>query len=382
MSVFLDLRKAFDTVSIPILVQKLENLGIRDIPLALLKDYLTDRKQRVKIGEVTSADIEVSYGVPQGSVLGPTLFLIYINQLCELRLENGHIYCYADDTALVFSGGTWDEVRKNAEKGLIMVSDWLRANLLTLNAKKTNYVCYSIYNRYQPHKNFQIHIHECNDVNSSCNCPTIEKVSTVKYLGIMLDQRLSWYPHINLVSDRIKKLTWIFKMLRHIAMKDLLRNIYIALIQPIITYCIPIWGGAAKTEFLVVERAQRSLLKVMNFKSYRFDTNQLYAISEVLSVRKLYILQVILKMHKSLPYDTKILDKRKKRKVEVATQVHARTTFARRQYITLSSHLYNQINNIYKIYPRNIYDCKKTVKKGLLALSYFEIEAFLKYFKC
>jgi hypothetical protein len=129
ITVFLDLKKAFDTVSVPILINTLACIGIRDIPLSLLSSYLHNRSQKVKIGKYLSDECDVNYGVPQGSVLGPTLFLIYINQLCKMCIAGGSIFTYADDTAIVFSGNDWDDVRKTAEVGLAKVARWLQANL-------------------------------------------------------------------------------------------------------------------------------------------------------------------------------------------------------------------------------------------------------------
>lgn len=110
IGIFLDLAKAFDTVSVPILLVKLESLGVRELQLKLLKDYLTDRIQCVKIGNITSEEVPVTFGVPQGSILGPTLFLVYINDICQLGLPDSKIVAFADDTALLFSGNYWCEV--------------------------------------------------------------------------------------------------------------------------------------------------------------------------------------------------------------------------------------------------------------------------------
>lgn len=375
ITVFLDFKKAFDTVSIPILLQKLELHGIRGSPLALLTDYLHERKQRVKIGEVVSKDISVTYGVPQGSVLGPTLFLLYINDLCSMAVEDGHIFSYADDTAIVFSGRSWDEVKHKAEKGLAKVDEWLKINLLSLNIAKTNYICFTMNNRTQPDPMFNIKIHKCRLESQSCKCSKISKVDSVKYLGVIIDRRLSWHAHLEQLMSRTRKLMWIFKNLRHVASPILLKQIYVALVQSIFNYCIPVWGGATKTHFLGLERAQRSLLKVMSLKPYRYPTEMLYSDLNILSVRKLYILNSILKLHKTLEYDTSKLNRRRKDNVLNIAQV--KSTFATRQYLRQSAQIYNKINKIINIYPMNNRNCKKILTEWLMSQSYDEVEKLL-----
>lgn len=388
LTVFLDLKKAFDTVSVPILVNKLEMVGIRGTSLNLLKDYLSNRKQRVKLGQYVSDDAEVSYGVPQGSVLGPTLFLAYINDLCNMTIDNAKVFSYADDTAVVFSGRSWDDVEQSASCGMAQIAKWLNNNLLTLNTSKTNYICFSICNRTQPNKDLTIKVHKCGDIiNKNCVCPTINKVTHTKYLGVMLDQRLSWYPHLEQVTNRVRKLSWIFKTLRHIVpkndtntgdpAKNLLKDIYIALVQSVLVYCIPIWGGAAKTKFIAVERVQRALIKIMFFKRIRFPTERLYQISDLLSVRKLYIVHTVLKKHKRQPYDTAILSKRRKDIIAPIPQTNTR--FCSRQYEKRSSQLYNKINKEIYVYTKQYYECKKLLIQWIKPLTYEDTEAILQH---
>jgi hypothetical protein len=382
LAVFLDLQKAFDTVSISTLENKLEMIGIRDTALQLFKNYLSDRTQRVKIGTHVSRDASISFGVPQGSVLGPTLFLIYINSLCDLQLDDAKLVAYADDTAIVFSDTTWEGVKTKTELGLSKVAEWLQSNLLTLNTTKTNFMCYSISSRSQPHLDYDIKLHlkiNQSPCKKDCNCALINRVTTAKYLGIYLDQRLSWHPQIEYVSQRIRKLIWVFMTLRHVANKELLKNIYIALAQSVLGYCIATWGGAGKTKFLEIERAQRSLLKVIHFKSRRYPTHMLYKDTQLLSVRKLYILLMTLKVHKTLKYDKTIISKR--RKYEVAKIMKCRTSFAANQFSKQSAHTYNHLNNKLNIYPLHYYECKKKISEWLNTLSYEETEMVLKYIR-
>lgn len=375
LTVFLDLKKAFDTVSVPILVRRLENIGIRDIPLLLFKSYLQGRTQEVKIDGLHSEKANVCFGVPQGSVLGPTLFLIYINELCCLQGVGGRVFSYADDTAVVFTGDTWDAVLERTERGLRVMSEWLGDNLLTLNVQKTNYICFTPSMKSQPDSNFQIKIHNCsNPDNSACTCPPINKVTQTKYLGIVLDQRLSWQSHIELLMNRTRKLIWVFKSLRHVMTNTLLNKIYIALAQSVLTYCIPVWGGAAKSHVLGLEKAQRSLIKVMYFKPYRFPTDKLYRLSGLLSVRKLYVSRLLQTCHKSLTY---VDISHKRRRDAVVPVPFTRTAFARRQYLSQSARIYNIVNKKLKIYPMLPFTCKRTITDWLYSLNYEEVENLL-----
>lgn len=301
LAIFLDLKKAFDTVSVPILIKKLENMGIRGLPLLLFQDYLSNRKQAVKVGDLYSVEENINYGVPQGSVLGPTLFLIYIDDLCRLSLSNAQIVTFADDTAILFHGNSWQDVNSRAQTGFNLVTDWLSNNLLTLNLTKTKFITFTVTNKNRPPEGtILIKAHAC-DGNMGCNCQVITETSSIRYLGIQVDKNLNWQEHINTLTGRVRKLIYIFKTLRHICDIKLLISIYYALCQSILGYCIAIWGGAAKTTMLKLERAQRVVLKVMTFKSYRHSTLSLYSETSVLTVRQLFLKQLLLLQHQEPP---------------------------------------------------------------------------------
>lgn len=297
LAIFLDLAKAFDTVSIPILLSKLEGLGIRGLALEWFGSYLLNRKQCVRVGEHISDFSNVDCGVPQGSVLGPTLFLIYINGLCNLKLANATTISFADDTAILIRGKDWSEAQSVAESNLSLVVEWLDTNLLSLNVQKTKYLCFSINAKGQPDDIFGIKVGHQNDPTSNYSFDNrlrfIERSSTIRYLGVILDVHLTWRQHIESLKSRVRKLMFVFRTLRNITYPELLRTVYFALCETLLGYCNSVWGGAAKTHLISLERAQRSLLKVIFRKPSRFSTKELYKVSNVLTVRQLFLRKVI-----------------------------------------------------------------------------------------
>ncbi|KAG5898714.1 hypothetical protein JTB14_020908 [Gonioctena quinquepunctata] len=138
ITVFLDLAKAFDTVDHNILLQRLADIGVRCVALEIFEDYLTNRTQIVKVNESLSDPLLVTRGVPQGTVLGPILFLLYMNNIFKISNFKGEITSFADDTAITFVGKTWEEVYNQAEIGIKMIFNWLSTNLLSVNVKKPN----------------------------------------------------------------------------------------------------------------------------------------------------------------------------------------------------------------------------------------------------
>lgn len=388
LAIFLDIAKAFDTVSVPLLISKLEAFGIRGIQLDLFTDYLTNRNQCVKLGDSTSDPVNIKNGVPQGSIVGPTLFLSYINELCNLKLANGKVITFADDTAIIFRGKTWEDVYSFAQKGFNMVNKWLRENLLSLNADKSKIVTFSILNRTQPptHAHLNIIAHTSIDNNqcltNNCYCKKLERVNNIRYLGVIIDSQLSFANHIISLAGRVRKLIAVFKNIRHVANKKILRTTYYALCQSLIIYCIEAWGGAAKTHLLTLEKAQRAILKVSNFLPFRHPTVQLYHDTGVLTVRQLFLLRIILKQHKLFLPDP-VADSTteppltKRRKDKVFGTAMNRTFFINRFSCFLGGHIYNKLSELTELKHLNYYSLKKTVMALLQKLSYQETEKLL-----
>lgn len=375
LGIFLDLSKAFDTVCVPLLINKLEVLGVRGNVLSLFSDYLSNRTQCTKIGPHISKPEQIEYGVPQGSILGPTLFLLYVNDLCSQSYPYCRLFAYADDTALIVSGNTWVEAIENAEFAMKQTMTWLNRNLLTLNIDKTKFLTFASRKSVQPPRDsITLKAHVCNGRYSACNCSEIARTDNIRYLGVLVDSCFNWYDQLELVTTRIRSLIFIFKKLRGSADKQILFTVYTSLCESLITYCIPIWGCACKTKFINIERAQRAVLKVMLGKPFGYSTRQLYRDAGVLTVRQLFIHRSVLRQHSCLPSIPKETSLSTRRRKPAFDTIACRTEFARRQIYSSGSRIYNKVNISQQIDGLNRYDVKNNLKSWLLNLDYFETE--------
>lgn len=289
LAVFLDLARAFDTVPHGSLLQVLESYGIRGAVLDVFSDYLRDREQSVRIGNVMSDPLRIKIGIPQGTVLGPILFIVYINSLTNMSIENGIVISYADDTAIVFFGETWDLVREYVIAGINRIKHWLDSFKLSLNISKSNYIAFSLTAVNRPLYN-SIHINGLDSELAEVNC--------TKYLGIYIDKHLKWDEHVLRLSKNIRKLIHKFYTLREILNKQLLITVYKAIVESLLRYGVIVWGGLYQNSLSPLNIAQNYILKVMFRKNKRFSTSLLYS-REIFDVRLLYCLSVCVYTHKS-----------------------------------------------------------------------------------
>ena len=289
VTVFCDLSKAFDTISHPLLLEKLQYFGIRGSALRWFDSYLSNRKQYTMFNKVSSTYTNVTMVVPQGSVLGPILFLMFINDItrCSNRLN---FLLYADDTNIFIKGSNIKEIEAILNTELNYVSEWMRSNKLSLNASKTHFmISHSLMTR-KPSINLKI------DKNN------ISQVNEIRFLGTIIDNSLKWKAHIEDVKIRISRITGLLYQIRDYLPPDIIKQVYYGLAYPHILYCVAVWGGAYKTFLDGLFIAQKRLLRVM-FQRHRYDhTDPLFDQYKLMKLDSIIQLQTGLFVHGALHY--------------------------------------------------------------------------------
>ena len=344
LSVFLDLSKAFDTISHDILLHKLDNMGVRGIAHQWFKSYLTDRKQYLEIHDTQSELMTLTCGVPQGSILGPLLFIIYMNDI--YRCTDLQLLCFADDTTVSCSSENIDNLFVKMNIELDNISHWLRANKLCLNAKKTKYIIFSP----KP----------CNiDSNTKCVHVDNQKIERIghnqntksfKFLGLYIDETLTWKFHIKEICKRIAHSNYTLNKVKHILAKQTLQTLYHSLIQSHINYGLQIWGASSQMQH--VYKIQKKSIRIIHNKPYNYHTEPLFKNSNILRVQDQYICYVANFMHNlktgHLPKSFDVLDYFTNRTHPTRQSSHAMVKYARTKYTnSLPLHKFPQIwNNI------------------------------------
>ncbi len=229
-SVFLDLSKAFDTINHKTLLSKLQHYGVRGLALEWFRSYLLNRKQYVTFKDKKSMEMTITCGVPQGSVLGPLLFIIYVNDLPNSLVYSKGVL-FSDDTTLFCSSPNIRQLFNQVNEDLESLDDWFRANKLSLNLGKTNYMVFD--------RGKQVNM---DNMILTINDLPIERVSKVKFLGLIINNCLNWNDHIHHVKGKISSGIYALNTVKHILPQSHLKTIYYSLVNSYLNYGILIWG--------------------------------------------------------------------------------------------------------------------------------------------
>lgn len=365
LCIFVDIQKAFDTIPHSLLLEKLYNIGIRGTCFKVLKTYLIGRKQCVQVNDAKSSFENIICGIPQGTVLGPILFNLYINDLLEIETE-GTIIAFADDTAIYYEDQTWSNLKEKAEKDMEKLLNWYSRNLLTLNRSKTVYLPFSSYSNTLPDfPNLKI--------NRNNDDFIIEPAKSVTYLGVVLDPHLRWNMHIETLKKKLRYVLCKIKVIKDFLDWKQLKIVYHALVESHLTYGIIAWGAADEAYLQHVSILQKRILKVMANRPNIYSSNALYKELNILDIRQLFYLKIAIKTHSEKenlkPIEHCYGTRSKEKHVVVPLKA---TTKGQHSYDYLAPKIYNSIpENIKNV--QNMGKFKYLLKRNLLQGDRYEI---------
>jgi hypothetical protein len=295
--IFCDLKKAFDTCDVDVLLRKLGRLGVGGRELDWFKSYLSDRTQFVSIDGHNSILLQILTGVPQGSILGPLLFLIYINDLpgCSEFLSK----LFADDTALLLCDDDLDSLIVKANLEFQKVCKYFRSNKLSLHPDKTKYIIISnsrqvhvtptqiFINNNNADQNEQGLIHEIKRVLPSDDVPAI------KYLGVYFDPNLNFKYHVRQLSVKLSRALFQIRRVKNLLSKEALKTLYFSLFHCHINYAIEIWSLAPKSSINELFIKQKAIIRIVSGAKYNSHTAPLFKELKILQLHNLIQLQLV-----------------------------------------------------------------------------------------
>ena len=281
MGIFLVLSKAFDTIDHHILLTKLHHYGVRGSAFEWFKSYLSNRTQYVVFNDHKSSVRSIKCGVPQGSVLGPLLFIIFLNDIA-FSSNNFTFVTFADDTNVIVSHANLPDLITIVNHELDNLSVWFKANKLSLNINKTNYIMFK--NR---HSN---RMYNNDDLNICIDGVKLSRVSHTKFLGVLLDESLTWSNHTSNVTNILSKYCGILYRLRDILPSKTLFTLYNTLVLPHLYYCNIIWADSNNTNLHKIHLKQKRIMRICSNSHWLEHTPPLFKKFKTLTIYDIHSL--------------------------------------------------------------------------------------------
>ena len=286
--VFVDFAKAFDMIDHEKLLSKLKHYCISDHTIELIRSYLSNRLQAVVVNSTQSNLSHLSYGVPQGSILGPLLFSIYINDL-PLSIKTSICHLFADDTTFSSCGSSVESIRYDLDGALCDLFTWCVANSMLVNPQKSE--CMLICTRQKRMKLGDALL------NLQFNNIMLPQVSTHKILGVILDQNLSWSNHSILISSILASKVYQLNCIKHFIDLPTRKLFYFAYIQPYIEYCSSVWGHCCKSHLIRIISLQKRSFKLI-LGSNMFDYETMSHLLDIVPFNKKIMVNDCILLHK------------------------------------------------------------------------------------
>ena len=286
LGVFLDFSKAFDTVNHDILFSKLEFYGVRDVSLNWFKSYFNSRQQFVEYNGATSKSQNITCGVPQGSILGPLLFLIYINDLASVSSKIFTLL-FADDSNLFLSGNNPNTLIQTMNTEIDKVIDWLKMNKLSLNLKKTHFMLFR-------RRRARVLL----DTDLVIDGVKIDMVNKTKFLGVIIDPHLTFKSHILYIKGKVARGVGILNKCKKYLNASTLVTLYYSFLYPYFNYCNCIWGNTYQSYLTPLIKLQKRAVRIISFADRNAHTEPLFKKLKILDLSKVFVYCVQLFMFK------------------------------------------------------------------------------------
>ena len=355
LTIFVDLKKAFDTVSHKILFKKLENIGIRGFLLNWFKSYLTNRQQITEVNKTVSKQASTTWGLPQGGNLSPILYLIYVNDIVHYsNNKKGSLVLFADDTSITFFDENIDHLYQTANSEFLKLNKWFESHKLAMNLSKTKYML------FQPIRKKQ----SGDPTNKIVIGNTeIEKTESYKYLGCIISSNLKWLEHITYIKTRISKVLPSLYNTRHKLTERNKSIIYNATIKPHLQYAITVYSKTSEHNINLLQKLQNKVLKILYRKKRNENIDNLYKEKNILKIKDLACYKSLSDIYKYVKQEEKIprkvVEKYKKYNASNYTRTNLRNRFnfktIRFNTDTGKKHSFNDTTNWNKL-PQKLKD--------------------------
>lgn len=370
-ALYMDMTKAFDHVDHESLLEKLSCYGVRGQALSLIKSYLEDRYQCTELAQICltsktekkylSDQRQIKFGVPQGSVLGPLLFIIYINDI--IKSTEHPMILFADDSTVFIKCNCLNDLiyEKDIKNTLKNIFDWLKTNNLKMNLDKTNIM------HFNQRKNRQ-------EIKIDCDGTKVDEVKTTKFLGIFIDSNMSWETHSTEVCKKLYKFSFALYKLAKIADRDTVLAAYHGFVASTLRYGVIFWGNSSYREILL--RAQKRCIRAICGLKSTDSCQPHFKSLKLLTFPCLYIFEscIFVKTHPDLFEKEKLIPRLRPRDTKICTNI-CKTALMRKSVLVMAPRLFNKIPEPLKYC--NINKFKLVLSKMLIDKCYYDVNDYL-----